>query len=61
MVISDSDLSSSSADIEGDSGAGGGVVDARGDSVSSHPKAPRNTMRKRKASSSEEARYVFEY
>ena len=30
MVISDSNLGSLSADIEGDSGAGGGVVDARG-------------------------------
>ena len=56
-IIFDSDQSSPSVDIE-ESGAGGGGSCTEGDSASSHPIAPRNTTHKRKASSSEEARYV---
>ena len=57
-IIADSDRSSPSADIEKESSAGGGGSCAEGNSAGSHPKAPRNTMRKCKASSSEEARYA---
>ena len=56
-IIFDSDQSSPSVDIE-ESGAGGGGSCTEGDSASSYPIAPRNTTYKRKASSSEEARYV---
>ena len=56
-IIFDSDQSSPSVGIE-ESGAGGGGSCTEGDSASSHPIAPRNTTHKRKASSSEEARYV---
>ena len=56
-IIFDSDQSSPSIDIE-ESGAGGGGSCTEGDSAGSHPIAPRNTTQKRKASSSEEARYV---
>ena len=56
-IIFDSDQSSPSVHIE-ESGAGGGGSCTEGDSASSHPIAPRNTTHKRKASSSEEARYV---
>jgi len=56
-VVPESDVSSSST--KGDSGAGGGGIDAGGDSAGSHPKAPKNTTRKRKATSSKEARYLL--
>ena len=57
IIFDSSDQSSPSVDIE-ESGAGGGGSCTEGDSASSHPIAPRNTTHKRKASSSEEARYV---
>jgi len=59
-IVPDSDPSCSSTETWEDSGAGGGGSETGGNSAGSHPKVPKNTTRKRKASSSGDARYVFE-